>query len=422
MATVGVDTAGKEFSPRVEGEKNMMKSGLPGTSAELALGFPNPFHRNSAGTAGASPKKANSKENSGTKFKASSYVPLDSWIYPAFDRLEALGYIPTNSAAVRPRTRLECARLLAEARENEDPEDDSAAPLLTALEVEFAHEKRVIEGARNWLAQVESVYGRSTSIAGTPLRDSYYFAQTLADDFGRPYGKGENGITGASVRAEAGALAVYLRGEYQYAAALPAYSQAAQQAISSFGPNDDVLPYGWNLRNGATSRIRLLEAYAAVNRANWQICFGQQGLWWGPDRTTSLILSNNAEAMPMLRIANVSPIKWPGPLNAAGPVYFEFFVARQGGIHYVGLGPNFTQYGNASTPLNPPPYIWGATLTIKPTPDFEFGFGQTVIFAGYGRPFNLKTFFHTFSVEGNAQPIDPARGRRSSTSPIIFPD
>jgi len=121
------------------------------------------------------------------------------------------------------------------------------------------------------------------------------------------------------------------------------------------------------------------------------------------------MLSNNAEAMPMLRFANVRPMKMPGILNAAGPVHFEFFFARVGGVHYVGLGQNFTLYGNAATPLNPPPYMWGTTFSIKPTPNFEFGYGQTVIFAGYGRPLNLKTFLHTFSVEGNAQAVDPGK-------------
>jgi len=53
--------------------------------------------------------------------------------------------------------------------------------------------------------------------------------------------------------------------------------------------------------------------------------------------------------------------------------------------------------------------MWGATISIKPTENFELGFGHTVIFAGYGRPLNFKTFFHTFSVDGNGQAIDPGK-------------
>jgi len=345
------------------------------------------------------------RESPGTGFKASSYVPLDSWIYPAMDRLAAMGYVVTSSAAMRPWTRMECARLLAEAHYNIDDVDETTGPLLTALDIEFIHETRVIDGTGNTGAQVESAYDRLTGIAGTPLRDSFHFGQTLVDDYGRPYGQGANEITGVSGHAEAGPLAFYIRGEYQYAAAMPAYSAAAQQAIST----SDGLPFGWNLRAGTTSRIRPIEAYVSLNLSNWQISFGQQSLWWGPDRSTSLILSTNAAAMPMLRLDRVKPIKMPGLLYLLGPVHFDFFLARQGGIHYVGLGPAFVLYGNASQPLTPPPYLWGIAVSIKPTENFELGLAHTTIFAGYGRPLNLRTFLHSFSTTGNLQAVDPGK-------------
>jgi hypothetical protein len=364
-----------------------------------------------------SDKDADRAESSGSGFKASSYVPLDSWIYPVFDRLAAMGYVKTSSATVLPWTRLECARLLAEAHVNAEDtviEDDRPESLLAALDTEFAREMNVIDGARNIGAQVESVYGRFTGISGMPLRDSFHFAQTLKDDFGRPYGQGGNGITGVSGRAEWGPFSYYLRGEYQYASAMPAYNAEAQQTIE----DSDGLPFGWNLRSGTTSRMHLIEAYTALNLANWQISFGQQGLWWGPDRTTSLILSNNAEAMPMLRFARVRPAILPGILKVAGPVHFDFFFSREGGIHYVGLGETFTLYGSPSHALNPPPYMWGMTFSIKPTPNFELGFGHTTIFAGYGRPLNLRTFLHSFSISGNAQAVDP--GKRTTEFNIAY--
>ena len=37
-------------------------------------------------------------------YMASPYVPLDSWVYPAFDRLAALGVAPTAFAGLRPWT------------------------------------------------------------------------------------------------------------------------------------------------------------------------------------------------------------------------------------------------------------------------------------------------------------------------------
>ena len=355
-----------------------------------------------------------SVESASAGYKASSYMPLDSWIYAAFDRLAALGYVPTGSVSLRPWTRLESARLLAEAHENMDAADETTLLVLSALDAEFAHESRVYEGARNAAAQVESTYGRYTELSGTPLRDSFHFAQSISNDFGRPFGKGANGISGLSVRAESGRFSVYLRGEYQYASAISAYNAAAQQTIAS----DDALPFGWNLRTGTTSRIRPIEAYAALNLANWQLSFGQQALWWSPDRFTSLILSNNAEAMPMLRLARAKPIQMPGLLGWMGPVHFDSFFSREGGIHYVRLGPTFTLYGNVSQPLNPPPYLWGVAFSIKPTRNFELGFAHTTIFAGYGRPLNLSTFLHSFSTSGNLQAVDP--GKRTTEFNLTY--
>ncbi len=342
-----------------------------------------------------------------TQYKASDYIPLDSWIYPALDRLAALGYLPDSTAMIRPWTRLEGARLVDEAHQQFFSMDDVGESLLAALDQEFSAERHVREGGSNRRAELESAYTRATGIGGTPLRDGYHFSQTLVNDFGRPYGKGANVISGFSARASAGPFALYFRGEYQYASALPTsiYSPQAQQAIAS----QDLLPFGWNLRLGVTNRVRPVEAYVALNLHDWQLTFGQQSLWWGPDRSTSLILSNNAAPMPMLRLERVRPAFLPGRLRVLGPVHFNLFMARQGGIHFLELGPDFTPYGVQSKALTPPPYLWGVHVTIKPTENFEFGLAHTTIFAGYGRPLTFGTFLHTFSIYGNAQAVDPGK-------------
>jgi hypothetical protein len=262
-----------------------------------------------------------------------------------------------------------------------------------------------MNGGSNANARVESVYARFTGISGTPLRDSFHFAQTLVDDNGRPYGQGANAIAGVSQHAEVGPFVFYLAGEYQYAGAMPAYNATAQQALAS----SDGLPYGWNLISGSTSRVRPVEAYAAVNLSSWQLSFGQQNLWYGPLRSTSMILSNNAQAMPMLRLEKLSATPLPGFLQCFGPFRMNLFFGREGGIHYLALGPTFTLYGNARQGVDPPPMVWGYAFSVKPTENFELGFAHTAIFAGYGRPLNLATFLHTFSLTGNAQPVDPGK-------------
>ncbi len=342
-----------------------------------------------------------------TSHQASTYIPLDHWSYPVFDRLGALGYLPSGTFLTRPWTRLEAARLLAEAHIFVTDGDDLTMSSLAELDREFAPETHVIDGGRNVAASLDNSYERFTGIAGTPIRDGYHFASTITNDGGRPFGKGANSITGASVLAQAGPFAVYANGEYQYASSIPAYSQTAQQTIAAA----DGLPFGWDLRSGNTSRPRPVEAYVSAKLADWQLNFGYQALWWGPDRSTSLMLSNNAEALPMLRLDRVKPVKMPGPLSLLGPVHFDLFLARQGGIHYLYLGvlPNFVFYGSADKALTPPPYIWGISASIKPTENFELAFSHTTIFAGYGRPLTFGTFYHTLSTTGNAQLLDPGK-------------
>ena len=235
--------------------------------------------------------------------------------------------------------------------------------------------------------------------------DGFHFAQSIVDDYGRPFGQGTNAIAGFSGHAEYGPLALYADAEYQYASSIPQYNQAAQQALVTSDPQPGMLPYGWNLRFGTTDRLLPLELYAAFQAHNWQLSFGQEAIWWGPDRSTSMILSNNAAAMPMLRLTRVKPIGLP----LLGSLHFDAFMARQGGIHYVGLGETFALYGSPSRPLTPPPYIWGAAVTFKPTKNFEFGGAHTTIFAGFGRPLTFGTFFHTFSQYGNTQALDPGK-------------
>src|ERR1700722_19379842 len=83
---------------------------------------------------------------------ASTYVPIESWVYPAFDRLAAEGYVPGTIVSLRPWTRLACARMVQEAEKRiaHDPKPPSdAATLLRNLKEEFAAERQRMDGARN---------------------------------------------------------------------------------------------------------------------------------------------------------------------------------------------------------------------------------------------------------------------------------
>jgi membrane-associated phospholipid phosphatase len=133
-------------------------------------------------------------------YMGSAYVPLDSWIYPAIERLAAFGFVRTASLGLRPWTRLECARLVSEADDLQA--GDSGSPevqqLYTTLSDEFAPEFGLMTGDRNMSARLESVYARSVGISGMPLTDNFHFGQTFLNDYGRPFQEGFNSIAGLS--------------------------------------------------------------------------------------------------------------------------------------------------------------------------------------------------------------------------------
>ena len=317
---------------------------------------------------------------------ASPYVPIDNWVYPLFDRLIALGYVQTAHTDIRPWTRMECARLVAEAQDglsNEGVEGGQAVDISATLAREFRDEIARTNGAPNVGATLESVYTRGSEISGTPLRDGYHFGQTIINDYGRPYGSGFNDVSGLTARAVAGPFALYVRGEYQHAPAVP--SEPAQ-ALRAAAVADDVPALSPN-PIAEINRLRLLDATASFQVSNVQFSFGQQSLWLGPTAAGPLLFSDNAEPIPMFRVDSVSPYEIPLLSRVLGPVRTQFFLGRLSGQDWsILLGPG----------LPSQPWLHGTKVTFKPTANFEFGLGFTAQFGGTGNPFTWHNFLRTF--------------------------
>jgi hypothetical protein len=331
---------------------------------------------------------------------ASTYVPLDSWVYPAFDRLAALGYLQTDFPAMRPWTRMECARLVLEAADRTaDGESDSeAAALYRSLSSEFAMELRREDGAPNAGAQIESIYSQAINISGQPLTDGFHFGRTIVNNFGRPFGEGANSYTGAALRAQAGWLAFYVRGEYQQSGSVPPLSPHAQAAIAEA----DLTPAAARGPSSDVSRFRLLDTYLAVAFRNNQISFGKQSLWWGPDSGGPMLYNDNAEPITMLRYDRVSPFKLPSFLGVLGPMRVQFFIGQLSGQQFASIPIPGKQgqthvVGESGVSLNPQPYINGIKWTMNPTPNLELSYSGTVIYGGPGFPLTWQTFWRSIA-------------------------
>jgi membrane-associated phospholipid phosphatase len=338
------------------------------------------------------------EEHRERKKMGSPSVPLDSWVYPAFEKLAALRFINTQIMGVKPWTRMECARLAEEASEalqqgRTFEDDDEAARLQSQLAEEFAYEINLLSGGSNLTANLESVYVRGVSISGPALTDGFHFGQTVSYDFGRPFERGMNGQAGATISGAAGPLTVYIRGEYQHTPSAPALSSTAVSAIS----NADRVSTSAVATGpfAPINRFQLLDAYVGANLGNFQITLGKQSLSWTPAPGGSMIWSDNAESVNMVRLVNPEPAILPSFLRFFGPVRIDQFFGRLQGHSHV-----------------PRPFEFGQKISMKPLPFLELGFARTVTIGGRGsgNPLTsrilLQSFFGLHNNQLNSVPGD----------------
>ncbi len=324
----------------------------------------------------------------GTTGTGSAYVPLDSWIYPAFERLIAWGYIDSAYSGLRPWTRLSCVRMLHPAEELFSPEDSNpeARKVFDALRAEFRADYIEATKERPTLhAELDSIYERSLGIAGNPIDDSFHFGQTLVDDYGRPFQKGLNEIAGVSGRAEYGPFSASFRGEFEYAPGRPAYSDPVRQAIAAADrnpllPADPINP---------THTFTLLDANLSANFHDNTISIGKSEVWWGPGEGGALAYSNNAAPIYMFRINRTEPLVVPLVSRLLGPLRYDLFVGRLQGH----ISPRA-------------PWIQGQKISFKPSPNFEFGVSRTIVFAGEGHvPLTFGSFWNSFTSFSNVPSV-----------------
>lgn len=329
-------------------------------------------HSKNTGDQGYGPAARDEKaEDESTQTKGSTFVPLDSWIYPALKRLAALGYIHTQFVAIEPWTKQECLRQLEEADDLAQslPPDSDVRRLIQSLKSELSR-----GGKHRNSAQVESLYTRYMNISGTPLRDSYHFGQTISDDFGRPFDQGSNFLAGATATAVYGRFFFYVRGEYEHAPGRPALSAAQQNLVntldSNTGPPNPVGPAPAPVAQ--IDRLYPLDMYAGVQLGGYALTFGKQSIWLGPGESAPLMVSDNADPMYMLRLAHTSPFYLPWIFHALGPIEDEWIFAKLSGHQFPAR-----------------PFFNLQKFSFHPTQNLEIGFTRSSLWGGVGHPFTL---------------------------------
>jgi capsule assembly protein Wzi len=316
----------------------------------------------------------------------STYIPMDSWVYPALSRLQGLGYLDTAFLGLRPWTRLSILHMLQRTADkiDSDSNNEEARAIYSSVLHEVAPGLENNFGTRTVHAELDSVYSQFRGITDTPLRDSFHLGQTIVNDYGRPYQAGFNNYTGFSARSEAGRFALYFRGEYQHAPSAAGYSPALANYLSSI----EGVPYATNANQAtvplgpiaSTNTFRVMEANISYNILNHEISFGKSDHWMGVNQSSSFAWSNNAENIYAFQIDRTEPLRIPFLSRLIGPMRYDFFVGSLKGHTY----PN-------------DPWVHAEKISFKPTENLEMGFERTVIWGGAGHvPITIHSFLKSF--------------------------
>ncbi|MBW4037900.1 MAG: capsule assembly Wzi family protein [Acidobacteria bacterium] len=342
----------------------------------------------------------------------STYIPVDSYIYPMALRLYSMGYLNTAFINMRPWTRRSLLHMLQESSPAIIASNNTeAVDILAKLDAYLSSEGGETATASTYFDRglvygAQAVYTRAMGITGQTLRDSFHLGQTIAEDYGRPYEQGFNNITGFATVNEYGRFSLYLRGEYQHSPSSFGYSTVGTgnplapnglaetlseiDEINYQGPNQSTIPAG---PIAAQNPFRLMEANLSFYLLGNEISGGKSDAWEGPGLGSAMAWSNNAENIYSFRINRVEPLHVPLLSDLLGPLRYDFFVGSLKGHAY----PN-------------EPWVHSEMFSFAPTSNFQFGFERSVIWGGHGHgclqpngvvtpcdePITIGTFLRSF--------------------------
>jgi len=274
-------------------------------------------------------------------------ISLDSWIYPALDKLVRFGEVDSALEGLKPLTRHEAARRVALAR---DSLQSSSAPpvageLLRALERELQTELADLDGetVRPWIVQPMQ-----------DLRLEYVFQDGSPSNF-----PGTNASQFALNSNHAG---VDYREQHNLQVGWTSQAQLGDYLLVDWRPRIEQ-------QEGDGTRLRTTTGQIAAAAGPVTISLGRQSLWWGPGDHGSLLLSNNTKALDMLRFNTPSPVTLPWFFEKLGPFQFDLFFSRLEDDRAV-----------------PEPWLSGLRFDFKPTAWLEIGASRTIMFGGEGTP------------------------------------
>lgn len=271
--------------------------------------------------------------------QVSTNVPLDHWSYDVVDKLADYALIDSAMLTTRPISRIEMARHIAQARyslSHWKAPPSVLSNLLAQLEAEF----------RGELIQIGILDGAYDGSFLKPVEDpylKYLYADRgtgLENVRGDRFGRYSNYRVGFASRARVSDLAAfYVHTEYRD------------------GSSESDAVVDW------------IEAYGKARLGPLEVQAGKDSLWWGPGRGGSIMMSNNAEPLRMIKVTNPQPMQLPWVLRVLGPFRAQWFLAELEDDRAI-----------------PEARLSAIRLNFKPHARWEMGVSRAIMFGGRGQP------------------------------------
>jgi hypothetical protein len=171
------------------------------------------------------------------------------------------------------------------------------------------------------------------------------------------------------------------------------------------------------------NRFELLDGTVSINVMNLQLTFGKQSQWLGPGESGPLLMSNNAPPFVALKMSSTTPVYVPGLSRILGPIKTQFYIGQLDGHRWehctVPICHSYPGYRSVVGPdIVPQPFVQGASVSFRPTPNLEAGVTYSAMFGGPGLPVTFGTFFRTFYEHTSNLAINP--GKRASAANFSY--
>ncbi len=273
----------------------------------------------------------------------SNNVPLDNWAYEGLDKLAGFGLIQSDVKGMRPYTRLEVGRLVSEAL---DTEKEKKLELPSLIEYFLDKFKREYKQELAYYGHGKAEPPAALSIKPIDeAKTDYVYSSGQPKQFvntGKivqyPYGGGDIvGYEGTPLLPNNQGV-VYGNGSnysFQFASSFQAldlfsgYIEPIFLVRQNSTPGTATGGVPGTVGELDSNEIDLLTGYVKFSPLDFlEIEVGRDSMWWGQGYAGTLLLTDNAPPLDMIKVSNPTAIILPGFLSYLGPFKYSFFWAR----------------------------------------------------------------------------------------------